>query len=268
MIALVPVGGLANRMRAISSAVSLSGGDELQIYWFKDAGLNCTFRQLFQTIPLSYVKVKETHIGHQLLFDRPRRKNLYIPRLFQQMRFDSCLYEDQTQENALDYERWKQSHHSVYLASYNQFYKSTIELKDLFVPVKSIQERIDSISEPFTAHTIGVHIRRGDHRIAIEKSPLALFVQMMERKIDEDKQTNFFVASDSETDKNLLIKRFGERIITSCQPAERNTVAGMQQAVVDIYALSKTHTILGSFYSSFSEIAAQLGHCKLQMMTL
>ena len=46
---LVPVGGLANRMKAIDSAVALSRqcGSELHIVWFKDPGLNCRFDQLF-----------------------------------------------------------------------------------------------------------------------------------------------------------------------------------------------------------------------------
>ena len=41
-ILLVPVGGLANRMKAIDSAIKLSrkANSELHIIWFKDRGLN------------------------------------------------------------------------------------------------------------------------------------------------------------------------------------------------------------------------------------
>ena len=48
-ILLVPVGGLANRMKAIDSAIKLSrkANSELHIIWFKDRGLNCRFDQLF-----------------------------------------------------------------------------------------------------------------------------------------------------------------------------------------------------------------------------
>lgn len=51
MLTFIPVGGLANRMRSISSAISLSDGDNMHIYWFKDQGLNCRFDQLFKPIP-------------------------------------------------------------------------------------------------------------------------------------------------------------------------------------------------------------------------
>ena len=61
MITFVPVGGLANRIRSIQSAISLSGDDELRIYWFKDQGLNCNFYQLFEPIPLQNVTLKETN---------------------------------------------------------------------------------------------------------------------------------------------------------------------------------------------------------------
>ena len=44
---LVPVGGLANRMKAIDAAIQLISGTDisLKIYWFRDQGLNCRFDQ-------------------------------------------------------------------------------------------------------------------------------------------------------------------------------------------------------------------------------
>lgn len=43
-ITFVPVGGLANRMRAVASAVMLAGKtkSELSIIWFQDLGTECT----------------------------------------------------------------------------------------------------------------------------------------------------------------------------------------------------------------------------------
>ena len=104
--------------------------------------------------------------------------------------------------------------------------------------------------------------------MAIQKSPINLFITAMGNAIDQNPQTNFYLATDSESDKQLLRNKFGNRIITSQQAAERNTTSGIQNAVVDLYALSKTHTIFGSYYSSFSEIAAQLGNNKLHILTI
>ena len=268
MITFVPVGGLANRIRSIQSAISLSGDDELRIYWFKDQGLNCNFYQLFEPIPLQNVTLKETNLWDKLCFDRPRKKNLYVPLVFQKLHFDACLYENQTKVGYINYKHWKDMHTSVYLASYNQFYTVTTDLNRLFIPIPHIQKKIDDACSSHSAYTIGIHIRRGDHNIAIQKSPINLFITAMENAIDQNPQTNFYLATDSESDKQLLKNKFGNRIITSQQAAERNTTSGIQNAVVDLYALSKTHTIFGSYYSSFSEIAAQLGNNKLHILTI
>lgn len=268
MITFVPVGGLTNRMRAIRSAISLAENDEVQICWFKDKGLNCCFHQLFQQISITNVKLKEANLWDKLLLDRPRRKNLYFPKFYQTIWFDACLYEHQTHKNHIDYKQWKLSHNSIYMASYNQFYQPSYKLSDIFIPNNEIMQKIEITCASHSTHTIGIHIRRGDHEIAIRKSPIHLFTEAMEKAIELEEQTNFYLATDSESDKQLLIEKFGNRIITSSYPAERNTIEGMKNAVVDLYALSKTHTILGSYYSSFSEIAAELGGCKLHTLTL
>ena len=41
MLTLIPIGGLANRLRSIASGVALARdyGQTLHIYWFKDAGV-------------------------------------------------------------------------------------------------------------------------------------------------------------------------------------------------------------------------------------
>ena len=267
MMTFIPVGGLANRMRSIHSAISLCENDKMQIYWFKDQGLNCRFEHIFKPIPLPYVTLKEASIWDKALFDRPRKKNLHIPRLYQKLCFDACLYEQETQEGYLDFQQWKKKHRSVYLASYNQFFQPTQHLKNLFIPIESIQERINHICSEYIKQVIGIHIRRGDHDIAIQKSPIELFIAEMEQEIEKEPLTNFFLATDSEKEKAILTKRFGNRIITSKDAANRNTTEGIQQAVVDLYALSRTNKILGSFYSSFSEIAAQIGSCGLNILT-
>lgn len=124
-ILLVPVGGLANRMKAIDSAIKLSRktNSELHIIWFKDRGLNCRFDQLFEPIDLPNVKVTEATWSDYLLYDRPRQKNIFIPRLFQKATFDNCIYEKQAlhlfYEN-FDFYDWAKNR-KVYIASFVYF---------------------------------------------------------------------------------------------------------------------------------------------------
>ena len=113
-ITLVPVGGLANRMRAIESGISLSHKtkSELIIIWFKDWGLNCTFHELFEKICDPAVKIREATWKDKLLNDRPRKKNLFIPQIFQKMNYDTIFYEtevaDKTIHNTDFYELCKE----------------------------------------------------------------------------------------------------------------------------------------------------------------
>ena len=60
-ITLVPVGGLANRMKAMDAAYHLAKScqSQLRVIWFKDQGLNCRFDQLFQHPTDSIITIRE-----------------------------------------------------------------------------------------------------------------------------------------------------------------------------------------------------------------
>lgn len=79
-IILVPVGGLANRMRAVASAVTLTYRvrRKLEVLWFRDWGLNAPFFKVFEEPELMNISFSETSCKHLLMYDRPRRRNFYI----------------------------------------------------------------------------------------------------------------------------------------------------------------------------------------------
>ena len=83
-IILVPVGGLANRMRAVASAVTLTYRvkRKLEVLWFRDWGLNAPFFKVFEEPELMNISFSETSCKHLLMYDRPRRRNFYLPKLF------------------------------------------------------------------------------------------------------------------------------------------------------------------------------------------
>ena len=263
-LTLVPVGGLANRMRAIVSAAALTGetGHRLHVVWFKDAGLNCRFDELFCPIGRTDIRLHEATFADFLLHDRPRRKNLWLPGLFQHAAFDARLYEQAPElapGSPFDAGQWLAGHSRAYIATCYPFHPSPTSLyAALFRPVEAIERQVRTYTERFSAHTVGIHIRRTDNAMSIAHSPLSLFIQAMERELEAHPDTTFFVASDSEADKHTLRTHFGPRILTSSAPADRNSKAGMQQGAVDLFTLSRTGKIFGSCYSSFSEVAAML----------
>ena len=86
-ITFVPVGGLANRMRAVASAVMLAGKtkSELSIIWFQDWALNAPFYQLFKPVDREVACLRDASRLDYALLDRPRSKNFHFPLLFQKL---------------------------------------------------------------------------------------------------------------------------------------------------------------------------------------
>lgn len=270
-ITLVPVGGLANRMKAIDAAYHLAKdcGSKLQVIWFKDKGLNCRFDQLFQHPTDSIITIREATFCDLLLEDRPRKKNFFLPWLPEHLKYDACIYEQQATllfYDHFDYAAWAKGR-KVYLASCVYFYPQPDDkLFKLFKPIASLQQRIDACSEHFNEHTIGIHIRRTDNIASITQSPTELFIKQMEKFVERQPDTTFYLATDSEEEKQKLKQVFVERISMSGHAAERNSLQGMQDALVELYTLSRTSRIIGSMQSSYSETAAQIGRIQCEFI--
>ena len=81
VLVLVPIGGLANRFYAISSAISFCQmyGIRLHVIWFKDWGMGADFHSLLDLAPiLSNIKVVDAH-WQDYIYDRPRKRNFWLP---------------------------------------------------------------------------------------------------------------------------------------------------------------------------------------------
>lgn len=269
-LTLIPVGGLANRMKAIDAAVALSQKAHitLRILWFKDSGLNCCFNQLFKPLNLNGITVKEASFIDKLLYDRPRRRNFYIPRLFQRVFFDACIYEKEATRlfyRHFDFLAWVKDK-NCYLASCVYFQQQKERpYFNTFQPTEHIRQQIDTLCRNFNESTIGIHIRRTDNIASIRQSPTELFIAKIREAIAEDYRCSFYLATDSEEEKNRIKKLFGNRIQTYPRSANRNSVQGIQDALTELYILSRTKKIFGSMQSSYSETAAQISgiHCEL-----
>ena len=270
-ITLVPVGGLANRMKAIDAAYHLAKScqSQLRVIWFKDQGLNCRFDQLFQHPTDSIITIREATFCDLLLEDRPRKKNFFLPWLPEHLKYDACIYEQQATilfYDHFDYAAWAKNRR-VYLASCVYFHPQPKEkLFKLFQPIDSLQQEIAKRCADFNEHTIGIHIRRTDNIASITQSPTELFIKQMEEIVEHQPDTTFYLATDSEEEKQTLRQAFGERISMSGHAAERNSLQGMQDALVELYTLSRTSRIIGSMQSSYSETAAQIGRIQCEFI--
>ncbi|MDR1742812.1 MAG: glycosyl transferase [Dysgonamonadaceae bacterium] len=270
-ITLVPVGGLANRMRAVAGAFNLAAqtGGALRVIWFRDWALRCPFGDLFRPMKYPNLTVKEANAIDLLTFGRPRLRNGFVPRLFQNCLFDKAIYEremDSLIRDGFDFASWAKNA-NVYMATYLPFGTLDDKLyRLLFKPVESIEEVVENRRRSFSDYNVGIHIRRTDNLRSIEHSPIELFCEKMDEEIELHAGVKFYLASDSEKDKQWLMERYGDRIVSSSKEAARNSIGGMKDAVADLYTLASTQKIYGSFGSSFSEMAAQLGGQPLRIL--
>lgn len=77
---------------------------------------------------------------------------------------------------------------------------------------------------------------------------------------------SIYLATDDESVKQELKKRYGKRLIYVKDKADHSSIAGIQGGIVDMYVLARTQKIFGSFHSSFSELAAQIGNIPLEII--
>lgn len=267
----VPAGGLANRMRAMAASYTLARkvGVEMKAVWFRDWALNAPFHALFEPIQQEGLSVRDASFFDYVTLDRPRRKNLFVPRLYQRMMFRDALYEARItplRMQHFDFEAWFRQG-GIYLASYTDFYPYDYDLlRKLFVPLPDVRRQIDAFAEGFSSHTIGVHIRRTDNKASILQSPTELFVDAIDKEVEQNDDTVIFLATDSEAIKDEMRSRYGRRLLTAGDEADRNSITGIKGGVVDMYTLARTNRIYGSFQSSFSELASQIGGVEVHVL--
>ena len=267
----VPSGGLANRMRAIASAYTLTRqtDSDLQVVWFQDWALHAPFRSIFEETPL--VAVREATLVDHLIYDRARKKNFFLPALPQRMLFQRHIKEQDVtplKKQLFDFEQWARGKR-CYMSCYQVFGSFPDNLySQLFHPVKEVMGVVDSYRSQFSSHTIGMHIRRTDNAESIAKSPTELFINKVREEIDQHDDAKVFLATDSTEVKKEFIAAFGTRIITPQEEACRDSISGIRGGVIDLWTLASTQKIYGSAGSSFSPMAASIGGVPLEIMNV
>lgn len=262
-----PVGGLGNRMRVIASAFKCLDKNNygLVCLWNENAELNAPFYELFERVEGLTIKSKPGNYKRVMSsYQKNPLKKITAKVLNKSAGIDYCI--KQKDMDILNHSPKTQM--SDICTKYRNIYVQTCEeIADAdqdyqrFIPVKSLQLKIDEICRKYY-QTIGVHIRRTDNTHAIENSPVELFVDIMGKEISRNDDVTFFLSTDDIQVENNLISLFGKRIIRRDKSMNRITIEGIQDAVIDMYCLSKTDLIYGSYWTSFGEVSARIGNIK------
>jgi hypothetical protein len=272
MLIIEPLGGLANRMRVIASGIWLKKklGTGLVVIWNENYELNCPYNLLFEENPAFTIRQK----GRKYNYIKTSNQTTLVRRISAAVTnkligIDYCVLDNDFYNlvftNKLDVYQAAKKHRVTYIQTCQAFGENLFAFA-CFKPILPISEKIGLVIKQFTAATIGVHIRRTDHAHSIENSPIDLFITKMRAELAAGKNSTFFLCTDDPEVEQAILAIFGEKVIIYEKERSRQTIGGMQDAVVDLYCLSKTNKILGSYWSSYAEIAAILNDIELEVV--
>lgn len=274
-ITLIPTSGLGNRLRIMATSMKLAreGNKKLQIYWNRNSELNAKFDKLFE-YPL-HISVKPIPARYKIWIEMRRFSSKlfgfekWYLRLF---RFDFIFFDRMAidvlnkrlnLQNAVDKAK------KIFICSCEEVNYFDLLDYHVFKPVVTIQKEIDKIVLQFKPTIIGIHIRSTDHATSIKNSPFQLFIKKIEEELSTNSDATFFLATDNEYYQNELLQKFGTHKIFFYKKVFRRDVdQGIKDAVVDLFCLSKTSKIYGSYFSSFSYVAGRIGQIPVDVIKI
>ncbi|HOJ63251.1 MAG TPA: hypothetical protein PLE45_02415 [Spirochaetota bacterium] len=253
-----PIGGLGNRMRVISSALSYARelNKKVIILWFKTKDLNCSYNKLFK-------KNKNFKV---ISINEPNSKIPFLNKIISTISKviinnflkKSYYFEDNIQESIKQLISGNRSiRKNIFIKTCHQFHP--VNDYSIFIPIDKIQKKIKNIVKRFNDYTIGIHIRRTDNEISKLHTSTEKIIQLLDDEIKLDPGVKFFLATDSLEEEKYLLQKYSDRIIIQeNKTLSRDSQKGIEDALVDLYCLSKTKKVYGSYWSSFTDTTAKL----------
>lgn len=262
MIVVEPAGGLANRLRAMDSAIAFASLTKrnLIVIWEMNSDCNCKFSDLF-IVPQGFFHLFEIKPG--LLTRILMRFAKY---------FFSCYpnyYIDQKRIG-----EWKKqlgsafrgisefldslhNYNNVFIRTSHRFYYSSTYHPFSGIILKDSIEKI--VRNYRNQNMIGVHIRRTDNQKSILCSPIEIFIEHIKKEIEKDNDVKFYLATDDAKSETILKQTFPNRIVTYPKKSlDRNDPRAIKDAAVDLFCLANCRKLIGSYWSSFSDVAAEI----------
>ncbi len=246
---------------ASALALAKAAGQPLTVYWFNTPALGCPYDKLFE--PLDGVEVVGVQTSRLL---RPFSAGAWRLRWAGlRGQYDLFLSGDKLEElreRGVDLVSEVAKAKRCGIETYGRCYEALPSYQD-FRPRPELLDEAERVfalaSGDGDGRVVGVHIRRGDNEASIQVSPLDLFVARMQREVEQYPEVRFFLATDDPATEREVLERFPGRVTVRAKELSRTRTSGVQDALVDLLILSKCPLILGSYWSSFSQMAAELG---------
>lgn len=268
MIIIEPCAGLGNRLLGLGSAYAVAKklDRKLVVMWKREVGCNIRFQELFD-LPFEVVEISENGLKKepvaQILGDRVKKKWRNSADRFLECDEVEKIKEREGYEGLF---RLIEQTPVIYLKAFGPICEVTAESYSFVKPSKNIEEKGAYLFRELTGQCVGVHVRRTDHTEAIANSPLVLFAERMKKELETAADTSFFVATDDKEVRRELKELLPDAklIFPQSDVIDRDSKEGIEEAFIEMLALSKCRKILGSYNSTFSLLPSYIGNIPLE----
>ena len=258
-------GGLSNRIKSLISCMKLADeyNTEYKVKWdiidnYKNVHhlLNCSFSNLFiNDIEITKID-KNDKIYNSHCLSISDKDNL--PHNFNT--FKSNVKKKSFTKN----DRFNRNIDFMYNKIPDNVKINYIKYFKILKLIPNLELIVNEFSKQFNEKTISVHIRSWNRKNEGSRSILHNikdFINIMNKYPNN----NFYLSSDSQKVLNHLKDIFKERLLiyprkTSLDNS-RDFPEGIKEDLIELYLLSKNKFIIGSHFSTFTEVAWWLAEC-------
>jgi hypothetical protein len=246
--------GLCNRLLLLAGALRLAHltNRNLLLYWPNNSEAACEFNDLF----LNQFRMFGERDIHYLL-NSTVTIQLYNAWRIRGPHYPDIATDGDPQAEIVLIKGWfyPKLSHEVYDGS---FYLSAREYLVELRPREALLERMNLFNLP--EFSIGVHLRRAEVCPEFQISRDEHFRTIMRALLKEFPALKFFLATDDPLTAAKFCDEFGDRILQIEKiGGGRKRLDGMEEALIDLYLLSRTRAVLGNNFSTFTHTAAALG---------
>jgi hypothetical protein len=247
-------GGLCNRLMTLSHCLSLGyfWNIPVMVCWQPKKSCSCYLEEIlepnFSSVSHDEVKKLLKDVGSETLY----------------------INQDLLGFN-FAYNRYFHKSKNISYEDYRDKYLEFVSSLQIESKIKLLLDRF--IADHWTENIVGIHIRRTDHvthfaskpDVAKNLSTDEKFFQKIEREISQG-VSRFFLATDDLETKVMFENKYPGMFISYCQEFNDSQFrqTSLQDALADLYLLSKTRKLIGSSHSTFSVYASELGGIPLE----
>lgn len=272
LLIVKPFGGLANRLRVISSMLWLKKNFncKLKVIWLANDELNASYYDLFQIhsdfeVMESLGRYKYVRTSNQ----KDNVKRVLAKIANRVLGIDYCAFDTDFYKGFDHIIDIVKSNNTIFFNTCEeliQYDEGLISIK-LIIPIQAKITKMVKLLN-ISSNTIGLHIRRTDHKIAINNSPLYLFENAIIEELSNNLKANFYLASDDPEVILYFSNKFGKVILFIEKEFGRNSKGAIMDGLLELYILSKTKKIYGSYWSSYSKTAGRLSDTSVEILKL